>query len=220
MAAAMTPESFQDAMAVSRETRERLEAYLALLQRWQPRINLVGRSTLEDPWRRHFLDSAQLFAYLSPDCKTVIDLGSGAGFPGLVLSILGVPEVHLVESDARKVAFLREAARVTESAITLHSTRIESLNPFFCHAVTARALAPLDQLVDYAYKFIEDRGECLFLKGRDVNQELTDSVKRRIVRLDRFPSRSDQLGSILRFRLRKVTDHEHPSLLEPSGGGG
>ena len=101
--------AFQAETGVSRETLDRLAAYEATLRKWQPKINLVGPSTLPDAWRRHFFDSAQLFPLLPESVRVLVDLGSGAGFPGLVLSIMGVPEVHLVESDSRKCAFLREA---------------------------------------------------------------------------------------------------------------
>src|SRR5437588_12718613 len=110
---ALSPAEFAAATGVSRETLARLDAYAELLRQWSPRINLVAASTLDDLWRRHVLDSAQLFPLLPPGAHSLIDLGSGAGFPGLVLAILGVPAVELIESDARKCAFLREAARGT-----------------------------------------------------------------------------------------------------------
>ena len=104
---------FAAAINVSRETIERLERYAALLIKWNKTVNLVGRSTIADLWRRHMLDSAQLFPYLPKSAGRLVDFGSGAGFPGLVLAIMGAPDVHLVEANARKCAFLREAARVT-----------------------------------------------------------------------------------------------------------
>src|SRR5438128_9533633 len=103
---ALGPEDFAALTGVSRETSARLEAYAALLAQWNQRINLVGRDTLRDVWRRHFLDSAQLLCYVPEGTRSLVDLGSGAGFPGLVLAILGMPGVELVESDARKCAFL------------------------------------------------------------------------------------------------------------------
>ena len=103
---------------VSRETLARLEAFAELLIRWSARINLVGRDTIADLWRRHILDSAQLRAFVPERARSMIDLGSGAGFPGLVLAILGVPGVELVEADSRKCAFLREALRITGATAT------------------------------------------------------------------------------------------------------
>lgn len=200
----MSAEEFSAACDVSRETTEKLQTYLDLLLRWQKRINLVGPSTLHDPWRRHMLDSAQLFPALPAGARRLADIGSGAGFPGLVLAILGAPDVQLVESDSRKCAFLREAARVCEADVTIHNHRIESLGPLGADIVTARALAPLSDLIRYASEIISENGICLFLKGREVNQELTDTVKERITVLDQFPSRSDQEGQVLILGFRKA----------------
>jgi 16S rRNA (guanine527-N7)-methyltransferase len=140
----MTPAEFAAETGVSRETLARLEAYAALLLAWNRRVNLVGRGTEEDLWRRHMLDSAQLHPLIPAGARTLVDLGSGAGFPGLVLAILGGPHVHLVESDQRKAVFLREAARVTGAAAMVHAIRIEAAPPLAADIVTARALAPLD----------------------------------------------------------------------------
>jgi len=200
----LSGEDFAAECDVSRETLERLTTYLDLLKKWQPRINLVGASTLHDPWRRHILDSAQVFPYLPKTVSRLIDLGSGAGFPGLVLAILGVPEVHLVESDSRKTAFLREASRLCEVKTHIHNCRIESIKALKADVVTSRALAPLNDLIDYADEFIDEKGLCIFLKGKDVNQELTDSVRTRIKDINSYPSRSDQDGCVLVLRLRKV----------------
>jgi len=132
----MSPESFCRAFPVSRETLDRLRRYGALLEKWQKRINLVAAGTVPDLWRRHMLDSAQLMvpiAALNKEKPMILDLGSGAGFPGLVLAMLDAGEVHLVESDQRKCAFLREVARETETALTIHESRIEDLAPPMIH---------------------------------------------------------------------------------------
>src|SRR5579863_7255133 len=123
--APLDPRGFAALSGVSRETVARLEAYAGLLVRWSAHINLVGANTLDDLWRRHFLDSAQLLTHLPAATQSLIDLGSGAGFPGLVLAIAGVPHVELVESDARKCVFLREAARITAAPVVIHNSRIE-----------------------------------------------------------------------------------------------
>src|SRR5687767_1366639 len=141
--APLAPEELGVALGLTRETLNRLAVHLDLLRRWQRAINLVGRSTLADPWRRHVLDSAQLYPHLAGQAGPVVDLGSGAGFPGLVLAILGAPDVHLIESDQRKAQFLREAARVTGTPVMVHARRIEDVAPFPASVVTARALAPL-----------------------------------------------------------------------------
>lgn len=196
-------EALERRLGVSRETRERLEVYAALLRRWQGAINLVARSTLDDAWTRHILDSAQLFPLLPPDTETLVDLGSGAGFPGLVLAILGVPKVHLVESDARKAAFLREVARATDTPVDVHVTRIERMTAIPADVVTARALASLTDLIGYARPFLKDSGVALFLKGRQVGEELTEAAKHWTMRVERFDSMTEDTsglsGTILRL---------------------
>ncbi len=210
----MTAEEFRTAANVSRETMERLERYAALLEKWNRAINLVARGSLTDPWRRHMLDSAQLWPLLPPfqgRPRRILDLGSGAGFPGLVLAILGTAEggvqLHLVEADKKKAAFLREAARIAEAPVTLHVQRIESLAPFPVDAVTARACAPLPRLLDYAAPFLRLRQTAappavgLFLKGRDVDRELTEAQKKWKIEAKLFPSRTDPAAKILQIFL-------------------
>jgi len=197
--APLTPRQFQAATSVSRETLDRLQAYADLLVKWQQKINLVGRSTLPDLWRRHFLDSAQVMALLPADTRVLVDLGSGAGFPALVLAILGVPEVHMVESDQRKCVFLREAARVAGVDVRIHARRIESMDHFAADAITARALAPVAQLLDYAAPFLTSRTTCVFLKGQNVEDELTEAHKMWSIQVERHPSVTDPEATILRL---------------------
>ena len=120
----LSREEFGAQLHVSRETLERLTVYLELLCRWQPAINLVGAATLADPWRRHFLDCGQLAARIPAGATRLVDLGSGAGFPGMVLAILGVRGVDVIESDRRKAQFLREVARATVASVGVHAGRI------------------------------------------------------------------------------------------------
>ncbi len=178
----------------------RLETYARLLERWTGPVNLVSRASLGDLWRRHMLDSAQLLPLLPPGARTVVDLGSGAGFPGLVLAILGVEDVHLIDRGARKCAFLREVARATGTAVTVHAAPIEALRPWPADIVTARACAPLVRLLGYAEPFIETRGVGLFLKGRTVGRELTTARKTWHMTVERFRSSTDPSGTILRMR--------------------
>jgi len=184
---------------VSRETLERLSAYVDLLEQWNRRINLVGRNTMGDLWRRHILDAAQLWPLLPPRTRVLVDLGAGAGIPGLVLAAMGVPEVHLVESDQRKAAFLREAIRVMRVAVTLHPDRIEKLPQFAADVVTARALADLSELLDLAEKFLSKRSVCLFLKGRSVGEELASVRASWSMSIEEIPSRSDPNGVVLKL---------------------
>ncbi len=190
-------------LGVSRETLERLEIYARLLTKWTRAINLVSADSLPDLWRRHFLDSAQLLPLLPPAPagrpRRLADLGSGAGFPGLVLAILGAGEIHLVESDRRKGQFLREVSRETAAGAEVHLGRIEELSPLCADCVTARALAPLERLLDYAARHLAPGGSALFLKGRGAAEELTQAARRWSMAVERFPSRTDPEGSILRI---------------------
>jgi 16S rRNA (guanine527-N7)-methyltransferase len=196
----LTPEQFRDATGVSRETLDRLALYAELLESWQARINLVAPATLPDLWRRHMLDSAQLFTLVPAGARRLIDLGSGAGFPGLVLALMGVPEVHLVEADARKCAFLREAARVTGARhVILHNRRIESVPPEPFDAVTARALAPLPKLLKLARRFAGPETVYLFPKGRGLAEELITAPETATMRLERIASRTDPGAAILKL---------------------
>ena len=190
---------FAKLTTVSRETLERLGRYVDLLTAWNRRINLVGRGTIGDVWRRHILDSAQLYPLIPTRAQTLVDLGSGAGLPGLILAIMGVPEVHLVESDTRKVVFLREALRVTGTNATIHATRIDRVAPFTADIITARGLTSLEELIEMSQPFRGPKTISLFLKGRTVEEELTDTVKMWNMRIDRQPSLTDDSGSILRL---------------------
>jgi 16S rRNA (guanine527-N7)-methyltransferase len=142
----LTPAGFQQRLAVSRETLDRFRAYAELLTKWNRAINLVSPRSLDDLWNRHFLDSAQLRTYLPPTPpsgeRSILDVGAGAGFPGLVLALLGCGRVHLVEADRRKAEFLREAARVTGAAAEIHAQRIEDVPLLPVDVVTCRAFAP------------------------------------------------------------------------------
>jgi 16S rRNA (guanine527-N7)-methyltransferase len=168
---------------VSRETEARLDRYVDLLREWQAKTNLVAPSTLPNLWTRHIADSLQLLA-LAPSAKTWTDLGSGGGFPGVVLAcaLAETPDamVHLVERNAKKAAFLREALRVTASPGTVHLADIGDIvdritGPVDC--VTARAVAPLHQLIGFAEPLVRQGAKAFFLKGQDVEAELTEATK-------------------------------------------
>lgn len=194
--------AFQRAMGVSRETLDRLGAFADILEKWNKAINLVGRGTVADLWRRHMLDSAQLFDLLPPAPadrpRRLVDLGSGAGFPGLVLAVLGAGEVHLVEADARKAAFLREAARVAGAEVAFHVKRAETLPTLDADVVTARAFAPLTDLLGTAAPLMRSDAVGLFPKGKGVEGELTVARKAWNMTVERVPSRTDTAATILR----------------------
>jgi len=168
---------------VSRETEARLEAYVDLLLQWQAKTNLVASSTLPQLWTRHIADSLQLLA-LAPDAKAWVDLGSGGGFPGVVLAcaLAETPgaAVHLVERNSKKAAFLREALRITGAPAMIHVADIGDYVDSFAgpvDCVTARAVAPLHRLVGFAEPLVARGARALFLKGQDVEAELTEATK-------------------------------------------
>ena len=170
----MTADEVGKLLNVSRETLCQFEAYLALLEKWQRRINLVANSTMADVWQRHILDSAQLFRFCPPNTKKILDVGSGAGFPGLVLAIMGDVQVDLVESDQRKAIFLSTVIRSLGLSAKVYNQRIESLPNLAPDVVTARALAPISILMKLIENQISSNTVCLFLKGESVEDELTD----------------------------------------------
>lgn len=191
---------------VSRETEQKLEKFVTLLLRWSRTLNLLGPADGAIVWDRHILDSLQLLPFLSDREPPGVDLGSGGGFPGLVLALAANWPFHLIESDRRKVAFLREAARELGAPVTVHGTRIEAASLSPADVVTARALAPLPKLLALAAPFVAPEGICLFLKGRTAEQELTDAQAQWHMRVTRVPSRTDPAATLLHIsELRRVS---------------
>jgi 16S rRNA (guanine527-N7)-methyltransferase len=190
-----------DQLHVSRESGERLETYASLLLQWQKRINLIGASTRDDIWTRHIADALQLLPLMPEGLRRIADLGSGAGVPGLILAIARPLEAHLFESNLKKGAFLREAARQAGARAHIHRIRIEQAQGLAqtikAEAVTARALAPLPKLLDYAAPFLENGAIGYFHKGQDVDAELTEATKSWKMRLESYPSMTDSHGVIL-----------------------
>jgi 16S rRNA (guanine527-N7)-methyltransferase len=194
---------------VSRETVGRLETMVEVLLRWQKAINLVGRATLDDVWTRHILDSAQLAPLIPKESKGLADLGSGAGFPGLVLAALcPTLDVTLIESDARKAAYLGEAARKMglPKQPRIVVGRIETAPPTQADIVTARALAPLGQLLAWADRHRSDPAICLFHKGKGWQVELTEAMKDWEIEYTPQPSITDRDAVILRIGAYRAKD--------------
>jgi 16S rRNA (guanine527-N7)-methyltransferase len=195
--------------SVSRETLERLEIMVETLLRWQKAINLVGRATLDDVWTRHILDSAQLAALIPKEARTLADLGSGAGFPGIVLAALRPDlDVTLIESDARKSAYLGEAARkmALPKPPKVLVSRIEAAPPTKVEIVTARALAPLAKLLLWADRHRADPAICLFHKGKDWRAELAGAMKDWEIEFTPQPSVTDRDAVILRIGSYRAKD--------------
>ena len=198
----MTPEEFLAETHVSRETFERLLNYDRVLMDWAGKHNLIARSTIEDRWERHYFDSAQILPLIPEDAKTLVDLGSGAGFPGLVLAAMLAPkgvQVTLIESTQKKCAFLTEAGAAMGLAnLKVIPQRIESAGLCFKpDVVTARALARLDKLLGYAAGIAGKKTKYYFLKGQDVEAELTEAAKSWHMDVIQHPSRTDPRAAIL-----------------------
>lgn len=213
MAEFLTAAEVGHKLDVSRETLQRLETYVELLLKWQRAINLIGPGTVEDVWRRHILDCGQLKRYL-PDLSgessgPVIDLGSGAGLPGMVLAIMGVPDVRLIESDSRKCVFLREAARQTGSSVKIIEGRAESIEKLTAHVITARALAPLSRLLELSEPFIESTTLCIFSKGRGLKNELTEIKNKWTMKSEIHPSETNPDGAIVKLESVIRVDASH-----------
>jgi 16S rRNA (guanine527-N7)-methyltransferase len=193
-------------VSVSRETAERLQRFIELLLSWQQTTQLVATSTLPRLWTRHVADSLQLLD-LAPEARTWVDLGAGGGFPGVVIAcaLAQMPNarVHLVESNGKKAAFLREAVRLTKAPAVVHPTRIENFVESFgerADVVTARALAPLKVLLDQSFRLLESGGQGIFPKGQDVEAELTEAAKYWNMQASLAPSRTDSNGRIVIVR--------------------
>ncbi|WP_120498263.1 16S rRNA (guanine(527)-N(7))-methyltransferase RsmG [Kiloniella sp. EL199] len=201
-------DGFKKHIPVSRETEDKLKCYADLLVKWNKAINLVSKNTLPDLWTRHFLDSAQLIKYLpeTDHKKTIVDFGSGAGFPALILAILEAGNVHAMESDLKKSMFLREVSRETDAGLTVHNNRIEKIEPFAVDVFTARAFAPLTKIINFSQPFLEvskaeKDPEFLLLKGRNVDEELTEAEKKWTMKVSRYNSLSDDDAAILNLKL-------------------
>lgn len=193
-------EKIGDFLDVPRETQEKLDCYVQLLIKWQARINLISSKTLPEIWHRHILDSAQLVSYLPKTPSVILDMGSGAGLPGVILAILTRHRLHLVESDSRKIAFMRTALRETGTSAILHEQRMEAVPALRPDIITARALAPLSQLITLASGQHHEKIEYLFLKGREAKQELTALPACPKLEAECLPSMTDSQASIIRLK--------------------
>ena len=191
-----TAADFAADTGVSRETLDRFQRYAALLEKWQPRINLIGDTTLDDIWKRHFLDSAQLLPFVA-DRGDILDIGSGAGFPGLVLAILGAGPMHLVESDGRKAAFLAEAARVTGARVVLHAQRLEKIQPWPVGVVISRGVGTIDKIYGLSKAYHTTLTRLVLLRGEQVQEELTRFEADGNITVSCHPSKTSESGTIV-----------------------
>ena len=211
-----TYEKFSSHVFVSRETYKKLCLFQKILFKWQKSINLISKNTVKNTWERHFLDSAQLYKFVRGIEGNIIDFGSGAGFPGLVLAIMGKKNVHLVESDYKKCVFLKEIAMLTETDITIHNCRIEDLNFINVELITCRALAPLNNLIDYVEIFINKSlqekqkfPKMLFLKGKSYYSEVLELNNDKKISIEEYPSITDKNAKILYINNVDMLDIEN-----------
>jgi 16S rRNA (guanine527-N7)-methyltransferase len=199
-------DEFQKLTGATPDTMERLNRYERLLREWNAHTNLVAPSTLDDVWGRHFWDSAQILALIPPQARTILDIGAGAGFPGLVLAALVQPAedatgehpaVALVEATQKKARFLAEAAAAMGLNVAIHPVRAEDLAAQNADVVTARAVAPLDKLLEWVERHLKPGGTALLLKGARANEELTAARRTWDFEVNSLPSRSDSAGMVL-----------------------
>ena len=198
------PEAQWLSLGVSRESLSRLEVLVGVTAEWQEHINLIAPSTLPEIWNRHVLDSAQLLPLLPRNTAKIADLGSGGGFPGLVLAATQSAEIHMFEANAKKVAFLQEALRQMGVSAKVHRERLERNqappNMPDVQVVTARAFAPLTELLGYAAPFMVKGAIGLFHKGQDIDTELTAAAKAWHITAMKHSSLTDSRSVILEVK--------------------
>ena len=176
-------EKFCATYNVSRETFDKLKNYQSMLNDWQQKFNLVSKTTLEDAWNRHFLDSVQLFSYIPDTARILYDFGSGAGFPGMVIAVVAAEKmpklkVNLVESIAKKTVYLNAVKEALGLNVAIHNSRIENLPLEKADIITSRAMASLSDLLGYSYRFCHKDTICIFPKGKKYAEELSEAHKK------------------------------------------
>jgi 16S rRNA (guanine527-N7)-methyltransferase len=184
---------------VTKAQEKNLEDFVVMLLAENQRFNFIGKSTIENLWERHILDSAQLLPLIEDKTKKFADFGSGAGFPGMVLSILGLKEIHLVEKSFRKADFLRRAKVLSQNRVFVHQTSLEDLKDIKFNCITSRALAPLPKLLEYSKQFLEKDGYCLFLKGRNLKNEIEASKSAFKFEYELHPSLTSYESNIIKI---------------------
>jgi len=192
---------FFEKTGVSRETMKKIRLYAALLEKWQKKMNLISQSTVPELWSRHFYDSFQLKEKLEGGeggNLQILDIGSGAGFPGLLLSMLGLGQFHMVESNGKKCTFMRQVIRATGANAIVHHVRAQALEPFYVNYIISRACAPLDKLLSLGNNFIQEDTVCLFLKGQIAEQEIDAARENWTFDVEKFTSAAEESGVILK----------------------
>ena len=191
---------------LSSDQKQRLEKYSSLLIKWNQRINLIGRSTIEDLWQRHIIDSAQLVNFIGQGSKQIADLGSGAGLPGVVLSILTNHKLTLIESDKNKCVFLRQVKRELDLDIDIVEDRIENIKDTKFDVIVSRAMASVDKILNLGYPLLHPEGNMVLLKGESHQMELDDASHKWQFEVAKHNSQTNNDGAILVLdKIRKRT---------------
>jgi len=186
-------------MNVSRETKEKLLQYVSLLEKWNNSINLIAPSTVPDIWNRHIEDSLQIIPLLPKEKSNIIDIGSGAGLPGVVISLCSEHNVTMVDSDQKKALFLTETRRRLGASYDVFRDRIENIDGQTYDIVTSRACANLTKLLELSENFLEEKSYCLFHKGKNYSKEIEDAEKKWSFALEVIPSITDNEAAILKL---------------------
>ncbi len=185
--------------ALNLEQKKSLEGYVFKLLDENGKYNFIGKSTIDQMWSRHILDCAQLMQFIKNPQKKFADLGSGAGLPGVVLSLLGLKEIHLIEKSFRKADFLRKIKNISPNRIFVQQAKLEELENINFDCIMSRALAPLDKLLEYCQKFLKDDGYCLFLKGKNLPLEISQAKQKFSFEFELFPSLTSRESNIIRI---------------------
>ena len=181
------------------EQKKSLEDYVSKLLDENGKYNFIGKSTIDQIWHRHIFDCAQLIQYIKNPQKKFADLGSGAGLPGVVLSLLGLKEIHLIEKSFRKADFLRKIKTISPNRVFVQQAKLEELENINFDCIMSRALAPLDKLLEYCQKFLKKDGYCLFLKGKNLPLEISQAKQKFSFEFELFPSLTSKESNIIRI---------------------
>ena len=192
-------EEINNFFMLNSEQKKCLEDYVSKLLQENENFNFIGKSTIDQTWHRHILDCAQLMQFIKNPQKKFADLGSGAGLPGMILSILGLKEIHLVEKSFRKADFLRKIKNISPNRVFVHQAKLEELENINFDCIMSRALAPLDKLLEYCKKFLKDDGYCLFLKGKNLPLEISQAKQKFSFEFELFPSLTSKESNIIRI---------------------
>ncbi len=176
----------------------KLEDFVILVLQKNLDYNFIGKSTVSDIWERHVLDCAQLLKFVDDKNLKFADLGSGCGLPGIILSILGIKEIHLVEKSYRKSEFLRQAKHLSSNRIFVHQAKLEEISDLKFDCITSRALAALPQLLEYTKTFLKEDGYCLFLKGKKLDEEILEAKQQFYFDFEKFPSITSKESNIIK----------------------